>query len=260
MKQITVLLLAMMVVFAGCQKDEEENNDDTQKLQPTADVKGFSIEWTSITCGICGSTGGPLLSKFGEDGPNGAMIAIHVNSSDAMQVPNSVYFAFKEDRPSGGGIPSFWVGDEKISTSDENAVLDQVNGPDAEAGVALDYSINGNTMSIETMTKFFTDAQATYYLSVLVLEDGIDGGDNAPTGYQQAGGASDYKHNFVYRTEATPTMGEVIATMPDADDEISKNYTVELDSEWNNPYPVAIIYKYDANATVKYSYVNSYRK
>lgn len=252
--------MAFMLVFAACKKDEDEDPD---KLNPTADVKGLVIEWTSITCGICGSTGGPLLTQYATDGPNGAMIALHVNSSDAMKIENDVYFAFAEDRPSGGGIPSFWVGDTKTTTQDVNAVKDQVK-QNAVAGIDMKYDIEGSTMTVETLTKFFSQADGDYHLSVYLLENGIDGSSNAPTGYVQAGTTNsypndDYKHNFVYRKAASNVMGELIVSNPAADKEVSKTYTISIDAEWNDVFPVAVLWKHDPNATIKYSYVNSFR-
>ncbi len=259
MKKALLLAAAVMLIFSACKKDEE-NNTETE-LTPTAAQKGFILEWTSITCGICGSSGGPALDKFSQDGPKGAMIALHVNSSDSMKVPNNVYWAFSEDRPTGGGIPAFYAGDTKTSYSDDQAVITQINSGNAVAGVAIDYEIDGNTMSIRTRTKFFQPAQGDYRLSVFVLEDGIDGSDGAPQGYDQAGGGSDYTHNCVWRASATSEiMGELIATDPVADSKVNKNYSVQLDPEWNDVYPVAVIWKHDDQASVKYSYVNSIRK
>jgi hypothetical protein len=168
MKQISIILMAFMLVFSGCKKDEE--TDEPEKLSPTADVKGFAIEWTSITCSICGSKGGPLLNQYAKDAPHGAIIALHVNTPDSMKIENDVHWGFAEDRPSGGGIPSFWVGDTKTTTQDDNAVKDQINSGNAVAGVDMKYKTSGSTMTVETLTKFFAQADGDYYLSVYVLE------------------------------------------------------------------------------------------
>ncbi|MFW6224119.1 MAG: Omp28-related outer membrane protein, partial [Bacteroidota bacterium] len=121
--------------------------------------------------------------------------------------------------------------------------------------------IEGNTMSIRTRTKFFQPGQGDYHLSVFVLEDGIDGSDGAPQGYEQTGGGNDYTHNCVWRASATSEiMGELIATDPAADSKVNKNYTVQLDPKWKDVYPVAVIWKHDDQASVKFKYVNSIRK
>ena len=255
-KKLSILLSAVLLLLVACDKEDE---DTEKKLSPTAAQKGFCLEWTSITCSICGSTGGPLLKQFSEEAPNGAMIALHVNQSDSMKIPNSTYWAFSDDRPTGGGIPKFYVGDDQISTSDVDAMTNLLDQGDAVAGVDIKHEIDGSSMKIDTKTKFFENSTGEYHLSVFVLEDGIDGSDSAPQGYDQAGGGADYKHNFVLRGEATDTMGELIASDPDQNKTVSKSYSINIDPSWDDVYPVAVIWKYDANANIKYSYVNSIR-
>lgn len=266
MKRITLVLLAFVLVASACKKKEEET--DPEALNPTATQKGFSIEYTSTTCSICGSKGGPLIHKFAKDAPHGVVIALHVNGNSDPMANNQLSYGFSGDRPSGGGIPSFWVGDTKIATSDENAMINLLGTGNAVAGIDLKYSRSGNTMKVETLTKFFTAASGMYYLSVYILEDGIDGSSNAPQGYVQPGASysypnDDYKHDFVIRAASAnnSVKGELIATDPAKDKEISKTYSIALDPSWKKTlYAVAVIWKYDPNASMKYSYVNSYRK
>jgi hypothetical protein len=54
-------------------------------------------------------------------------------------------------------------------------------------------------------------------------------------------------------------MGELISTDPAKNSEVEKNYTINLNPSWGDVFPVVVIYKHDPNATIKYSYVNSYR-
>ena len=256
MKKLVALLVAVLYLFVSCDK-EEENSE--KKLSPTSDQKGFCLEWTSITCSICGSTGGPLLKQFSEEAPQGAMVALHVNQPDSMRIPNSSYWAFSEDRPTGGGIPAFYVGDNKIPTDDVDAMTNLLNQGDAIAGVDIKHAMKGSSMEIETKTKFFESANGEYYLSVFVLENGIDGSDMAPQGYDQAGGGEEYNHDFVLRAEATETMGKLIASDPSENKTVSNSFNVNIEASWNDVYPVAVIWKYDPDANIKYSYVNSIR-
>jgi hypothetical protein len=263
MNKLGFILLAFVLVFAACKKDEEENKDE---LQPTAKQKGFSIEWTSITCSICGASGGPLIHKYQKDAPNSVNIALHVNSSDAMKIENNIYFGFSGDRPSGGGIPSFWVGDEKVSTSgSDNKMIDLVKSGDAIAGIDYTYEKSGNTFTVTTKTKFFSAGTGEYTMSIFLLEDGIDGSSTAATGYKQAGASysypnDDYKHDFVMRAALQNVMGDVIATNPTSGKEIDKTFKITSKSEWKKVYPVVVLWKHDPNATIKYSFVNAMRK
>lgn len=264
MKKIAVILLAFVLVASACKKEDEET--EPAALNPTAAQKGFSIEYTSTTCSICGSKGGPLLTKYSMDAPNSVVIALHVNGNSDPMTNNALSYGFSSDRPSGGGIPSFWVGDLKTTTSDENAMLDLVNSGNAIAGVDLSYEKSGQSMIVKTKTKFFGAGTGDYNLSVYILESGIDGSSSAPTGYVQPGTTysypdDDYKHNFVIRAcSAGDVMGESIATDPAIDTEISKDYTITLDPNWVNVFAVAVLWKYDPNGTIKYSYVNAMRK
>lgn len=265
MKKFSLLLLAFVLVMGACKKDEEP---EPEALNPTAAQKGFAIEYTSTTCSVCGNTGGPLIHKYAEDAPHGVVIALHVNGNSDPMANNQLSYGFHDDRPSGGGIPSFWVGDDKTALSNQDAMTDLLATGDAIAGIDMKYSKDGNSMKVETLTKFFKAASGDYYLSVYVLENGIDGSSTAPTGYVQPGTSNsypndDYKHDFVIRAASVNNnvMGEKIVTNPTANQEISKSYTITLDPSWEKTlYAVAVIWKYDMNGTLKYSYVNSIRK
>jgi len=259
MKKLTLILLAFVLIASACKKDEEE---DPEALNPTAAQKGFSLEYTSTTCPTCGSRGGPLLHQYAKDAPHGVVLAIHVNGSSDPMADNSISYGFSSDRPSGGGIPSFWVGDTKTSTSDQDAMKNLVGSGDAIAGIDIKYTKDGSNMKVETLTKFFKAGSGEYFLSVYILEDGIDGSDTAPAGYKQPGGAPGYIHDFVLRAAANNmVMGEKIVTDPSADKEISKSFTIPLKADWEKKlYAVAVLWKYDQAATIKFGYINSIRK
>jgi len=265
MKKLAFVFMALLIVASSCKK-KDDDTVDPNALNPTASQKGFCIEYTSTTCSICGSKGGPLIHKYAKDAPNSVVVALHVNGNHDPMANNSLSYGFS-DRPSGGGIPSFWVGDTKTSTSDDNAMLDLVATGDAVAGVDVKYSIDGTTMTVETLTKFFSAAAGNYYLSVYVLEDGIDGSSTAPTGYVQPGASysypnDDYKHDFVMRAATLGNVyGELIYTNPAKDTEVSKSYTITLDASWEKTlYAVAVLWKFDPSGTPEYSFVNAMRR
>ena len=263
MKKLSLLLLAFVLVSVACQKLERKNPEDPsaakEELQPTAKQKGFCIEWTSITCSICGHSGGPLIHKFQADAPNSVNIALHVNQSDKMKIENNIYFGFNDDRPSGGGIPSFWVADEKITTGDRNKMKDLIVG-NAIAGIDYKYEKSGNKFTVTTKTKFFSTGTGEYTMSVFLLEDGLDGSSNAPTGYKQAGGGAGYVHDYIMRKALGNVMGDVIATNPASGKVIDKTFTIESNADWKDVYPVVVLWKHDASATIKYAYINAMRK
>ena len=260
MRKLLFLLLALGLAFTACNKDEEEENDDSG-LNPTATQNGFAINYTATWCGHCGNWGAPLIHDYATDAPNGAVICSHAGG-DPMN--NPLYDSFKADRTTGGGIPSFWVGDQK--TTNSSAMKNLLNQA-AEAGVDYKYTISGTTMTVDTRVKFFQAAQGQYYLSVLVLEDGINGNSQAgqytQSGTSQSYPNDDYHHDFVLRASASGNnaYGTMIVENPTADQKIDKSYTITLDASWVNPYAVCIIWKLDpATGAPQYKFVNSLKK
>ncbi len=258
MKKLGLLLFVFILALAACKKDKTDEKD---ALAPTSTQNGFAINYTATWCGHCGNWGAPLIHKYATDAPKGVAICSHA-SNDPMN--NSLYSDFKSDRTTGGGIPSFWVGDTK--TTNDGAMTSLLSTTPAEAGVDYSYEVSGTTMTVKTKTKFFSPSAGQYYLSVLVLEDGIDGSSSAGQ-YTQSGTSTsypndDYHHDFVLRASASGTAyGSLITTNPANEAEIDKDYTITLDASWKNPYAVCIIWKYDATASEpKYKYINSLKK
>jgi hypothetical protein len=258
MKKLSLILLAFVLVLGACKKDK---GDEETGLAPTSTQNGFAINYTATWCGYCGDWGAPLIHKYSTDSKNAAIICAHA-SGDPMN--NSLYTDFKADRTTGGGIPSFWVGDTKTTANE--AMNDLKASGTAMAGVDYSYEVSGTTMTVKTKTKFFSPDAGDYYLSVLVLEDGINGNSSAGQ-YKQSGVSNsypndDYHHDFVLRASASGSAyGAAIATNPANEAEIDKDYTITLDASWSNPYPVVIIWRYDASGSAPhYKFINSLRK
>jgi len=261
MKKLTFILLAFVLIASACKKDDTKEDDGASNLAPTSTQNGFAINYTATWCGYCGDWGAPLIHTYATGAPNGAVLTTHA-SGDPMT--NSLYNSFKADRITGGGIPAFWVGDEK--TTANGAMTTLIGSGSAKAGVDYTYEISGTTMTITTKTKFFAPAAKKYFLSVLVLEDGIDGSSSA--GQYKQGGTStsypndDYHHDFVLRKSSITgqAYGEEIASSPAADSEVEKTYTITIDASWKNTYPVVIIWEQNPGSTPQYKFINSLKK
>jgi len=262
MKKVFALLTITAMLFAACGKDDDK--DDTPApvgLNPTQTQWGWTLQYTRTNCGICGSKGGPLIKQLHNLGKT-VCIAAHVGGgNDPMET--TLYYPFSQDRPSGGGIPSFWVGNHKVSYNGTEAA-DSIKAWKSRvpcAGVDMSYTITGDVMTVKTKTKFFSAQTGEFKLGVILLEDGIDGGESSGT-YNQAG-AGDYTHNYVLRAVAAGNAyGEVIITSPTSGKVIDKEYTFTLNAAWvkKNCYPVAMIWKYDATANPKHQYINAFEK
>jgi len=255
MKKLILFLLALAIVSVACNKDDDDDDDNKSSLSPKQEQYGFAINYTAKWCGPCGSWGVPLIHDYATAAPNGAVICAHA-SGDPMHNA-TLYTAFTADRTTGGGIPSFWIGDTKTTNGSAMAGL---LATAAEAGVDLSFEVSGSDMNIKTKTEFFGAGTGDYYLSVLVLEDGIDGGPGSGA-YEQNGGGAGLLHDFVLRAAAgNIAYGELITSNPSSGKTVEKDYTIPLDASWIDVYPVAIIWNYDSSGNPKYMFVNSKKK
>ena len=243
MKNFALLFLSLTFIFTSCNKDEESDNPDDQPLTPKQEQWGFAINYTATWCGPCGDWGAPLIHDLSEAGD---VVAITVHASGDPMFNSGLYTSFDADRPSGGGIPSFWISDTKTtSMSDMTALLQQT----PIAGIAIESTINESSITVKTKTEFFEAGSGKYFLSVLILEDGIDG-SSAAGDYEQNGVAdpTNYKHDFVLRASSVSnnTYGEEIIVSPEKGATVEKEYEITLNATWDqNVYPVAILWYVD---------------
>ncbi|HRY98587.1 MAG TPA: Omp28-related outer membrane protein [Bacteroidales bacterium] len=232
------------------------NVDDGSCVTPLQKQGAFAINYTATWCGPCGNWGAPRIHEMAAAGSPVVAITAHA-SGDPMH--NSVlYGSFSSCRPTGGGIPSFWVGDiDDGMPSDVTAMLLQT----PPAGLEFIAARDGNNMNVAVRSLFFQNVTGEYYLSVYLLEDGIDGSASAGE-YAQNGVANPdtYKHDYVLRAAATPNSayGEMIASGSiAAGSKFDKTYSIPVDATWNDVYVAVCLWKKDGSF---YSFVNSLKK
>jgi hypothetical protein len=256
MKNLAFLLLASVLFFTACDK---ENSGD--KLNPTQTMYGLAINYTATWCGPCGNWGAPLIHDLKNVNAS-KVVAITVHASGDPMYLQNLYSEFSADRTTGGGIPSFWVGDITGSggaTANMQSLLAQI--PDA----GIDYKIvkNNGVFEIKAQVKFFNAVQGEYYLSTLVLEDGIDGSTNSGA-YKQNGVSNPetYKHDFVLRASATGnSYGELLVNGPVTQNQtFDKTYSVNIDPTWTNDvYVVCLLWKKDnSTGAPNFKFVNAF--
>jgi hypothetical protein len=256
MKFYHLLILLSGVFILSCDKKDDGNG--TTEEQPISVEKsqwGLAINYTATWCGSCGFYGAPLIHELSDMDYSVAM-TIHVNDDPMMN--QALYWDFASDRPTGGGIPSFWIGDKKTSSI---SVMQQLTDQEPTAAIGFRKSVSGSQMNVAVKINFYEEDAGDYYLSVLLLEDGIDGsadaGEYAQNGTQEP---ATYTHDFVLRTSAIAgkAYGEKIKTGVAANEIFEKTYSLELDPSWTNTlYPVVILWKYDAQNNSKYRFVNA---
>lgn len=218
----------------------------------------FAVNYTATWCGPCGDWGAPKIHDIEAAGEN--VVAITAHASGDPMFNEVLYNSFAASRPTGGGIPSFWVGDVDDGGAGTASTILLQTPP---AGLQFSATKTGDVMNVDAQAYFFDAVNGEYYLSVYILEDGIDGSASSGS-YAQNGVANPetYKHDFVLRTAATPNnaYGEMIASgaIP-AGTSVSKSYSITLDPSWNDTYVAVCLWKYD-NGNNFYSFVNALKK
>ena len=253
MKKISLLVLVLVFAIISCKKENDEIDDTPKQITINKEQVGFILEYTATWCGPCGNWGAPTMHEIVNAGN---VVGITVHASGDPMYNQGLYNSFDSGREVGGGIPSFWIGDVKgYNTQTMTSLLAET----PEAAIGMEKSIEGNIMTVKLRTEFYEAGLGDYYLSVLVLESGIDGSSSAGEYDQNGTSDIDYKHNFVLRATATESnvWGEHIGSNPPVGASIEKEYTIQLDASWTNEvYPVAILWKRPEGNTF-YEYINA---
>lgn len=167
-------------------------------MNPKEEQWAFAINYTASWCGPCGNWGVPLIHDMYDEGKTVAICA-HANN-DPMN--NDLASSFKKDRPTGGGIPAFWVGDTKSGSSSGINDIQNLKSQAPTAGIDLDYELSGGKATVDVKVKFFDGGSGDYYLSTFVLESGIDGSSSAGQYNQKENSDPDFTHDFVLRASS----------------------------------------------------------
>jgi len=255
MKKFALLLLVPVFIFTSCNKDEETDNPQDEPITPKQEQWGFAINYTATWCGPCGDWGAPLIHELSNVGD---VVAITAHATGDPMFISSLYTSFDMDRPTGGGIPSFWIGDEKSTqVSTMNTLLQKI----PIAGIAIESTKTDSSITVKTKTEFFVAGNGKYFLSVLILEDGIDGSSTAGD-YEQNGveNPTTYKHDFVLRASSVSNnaYGEEIVNGPEQGAVIEKEYVITLNPDWDqHVYPVAILWHVDLFGSPNFKFINA---
>lgn len=255
MKKFAIIFFGFILILSSCNKDEEGDDPADQSMTPVQEQWGLAINYTATWCGPCGNWGAPLIHELSDAG-NVVAITVHT-SGDPMYHAN-LYASFNADRPVGGGIPSFWIGDKKSNIVGYMETLLQQT---PIAGMALEHTKTDSTMTVKTKTAFFSEGSGKFFLSVLILENGIDGSESAGD-YKQNGviDPAIYKHDFVLRASSIGdnSYGEEIVANPAKGTAVEKAYTIPINPAWGPQlYPVAILWHVDLSGDPNFQFVNA---
>jgi hypothetical protein len=276
MKNLVALLALSCILFAGCKKDDDNNpepstpapgNSFTVEKKNMAAIVYFGEDW----CPPCGAYGGPTMdSCLKEEGSK--LTAIKVNSSSNNQslnwsVGNGMYGAYNQGLFNNAStIPAMGVNnvEQPIYTSintNYSQVMNKVNAFVADpvvAGIALQKSITGDSIQVDTKVKFFQAiaAGSDYRLGIYLLENNIV----ASQSVSGSGTVAGYVHHNLVRASNAPVYTGVVVNNSQAitlDQEFTATYKMYLKPAWNrsNLKVVAILWKM---GTTPAKVVNSY--
>lgn len=217
---------------------------------PTKFEQNVLIEdYTGTWCGYC-----PRISHAIElveqQTADAVVVAIHRGSTDpgnAYYDPYNFSAGVLEDLVGVGGYPwgmlnrtTEWNYPEPNNISQ---VLDLTTGQ-SDVGLALDPSLNGNTMDIDVSVKFGGEFSASSAkLVVYVLEDNLYFNQTNYTSYY---GGSDpivnFEHNHVLRASLTNLLGDEIPSSEfTADNVYEVNFNLAVPSNITNTEKMSVV-------------------
>lgn len=264
MKKLSLLAMfvAVTVAFSACKKDEETSpsggdGNSTPTISQTQNAVAFYL--SGNWCGPCGLYGKPAMknvkAKFGD---KLVVIACHLNGQGApdplnISAANSIAGAWGVSAVptcaiGGAGMPGTRVSGSSMQTNLETRFND-ITSNTATTGTNVDASIQNGQVMIKTNTKFFTATSEEHFISVYVTEDNIKGTQFI----SGQGWDNNAVHNDVLRRQInTNATGDSFTTTATAGQEISKDFSTAVESEWNqsNLKAVVVIWKQGSNGRV----------
>jgi hypothetical protein len=116
-------------------------------------------------------------------------------------------------------------------------------------------SISGNSLTINTRTKFFADQTEEYYLAAHVIESGLN--------YTQSSDLSKNKNihdNVLRATASSAGTGDLISGNNKKDDVKTKSFTVTLNDAWKKENMKVALVLWRKNSDGKYTICNGFSK
>lgn len=248
-----VALVATAMLFAGCNKNEEEEEDGSDALEvnvsQTATTKTVLIEeFTGNRCGYC-----PYGHKYANEvkaslGDKCVVINYHVKTNN-NQLSNA-YTTTEGSTLNGAfnveggsfGIPAAtfnridFGGSSKItkgiqtSTNTYQPWADQVVAMSACANVAAAATINKSTRELKVHIKAYYTADGTgttNKLNIALIQNNVMGTQSGASANPSQVVGSQYRHNEMFRAFLTGQWGEAISPITSGS-MIDKTYTYTI--------------------------------
>lgn len=250
MKKISTFLLLAFASSSLLAQDPPNKN--------TALVNKNTATW----CGPCGAWGWDLYKEILTDNKANA-ICISTYASSSSDMYNTTSADFSNSFAPSAGYPNFCaIGLNRTAYSSTGgifptttrtnvkATVDSFVASQVVASTGYTYSISGNSITVNTKTKFWQAASGEYYVNAYVAEDSVMNTQASQTGQ--------VPHPFVLRAPAaTGTWGDQIANGSiTANATYDKTFTKTLDASWDKNKLVVFVILWKKEGT-KYKFVNA---
>jgi hypothetical protein len=265
---LTSAVLITAVLFSGCKKKEDKlKKDDPAALADPAQVQNavvfyFGGSW----CGVCGENGKPSKDAIkSELGDRATIISCQLNGTNNINDPMNSPTANALKSPlKVFGIPSLVIGgaNDVITTVPYNTMktnaVSTANAAKDKAPIAAinaTFSLSGNTLAINSKTKFFADQTEEYYIAPYILESGLD--------YKQSNDQSaniNVHDNVVRANAASKATGDLLSGNNKKDEVKTKAFTVTLNDTWKKENIQVALVLWKKNTDGSYTICNGFNK
>ncbi|HHS95259.1 MAG TPA: Omp28-related outer membrane protein [Phaeodactylibacter sp.] len=241
----TLLFISALFAFSFLQAQEAPEIQNSM-------VSKISATW----CPPCGGWGWTFFHDLIEDNSDKALLmAVHhsgdltnstaSNLTDNFGVNSQPRFILNNDDQNASPSNAATKRMEIKNKIDENYTI----APTANAGIIA--FLENNTITVQTKTKFFQDAEGEYFINVYIVEDGV-------VNYQASQGDNAVHKNVLRGGMAASTFGEsIVSGTVSAGTEVEKEFSISVDNNWNTDKLImaAVIWKMENN---QFTFVNTH--
>ena len=251
-KQLLLLALTLMIAIVSCKKEKpapETVVTPTPPIAVSSTYKTLLVEYTATWCSPCGSYGYDNFKDAYDKNP-GKVVGISMHANDAVSSGFSYAQDAMEKNWSFNATPMCAINNIRHSASGLQTEIDNAinSNPKAKAGIGIEWSVSGTTITINTRTVFFQSLTGEYNLGIYLVENGV-------MAYQTSHTPSFIVHDRILRDSPTSGgFGEKIVLNPSSEQSINKSYSYAFTAEVYNPSNlkvVAVIWKMSGNSPVE---------
>jgi hypothetical protein len=262
MKKILFILAILGLSLGACDKIEEPYLEESGSAGPgpgpVEKVRKILLEeFTGHVCPNC-----PEATLLSQDlkviyGEQLVLMSIHAG---ALSVPGDAPFQADYRTAAGTqiynfyspiGVPTGLVNRTEYQGSTvlfkdkwEGAIQELIDiPPDAFIEIETEYDDASRKLDIHVHTEFLQDLDFSCNLSIMITESGMVSAQLNDLPSIGPDVIEDYEHNDVLRQGVNGSWGDLLAESPSAGTTMTKDYSITLNSEWdeNNISVIALV-------------------